>query len=157
MIAWVMKDYLGGFRWGRIKEVYKIGGWWMPIYFLIFIPMMVGMYEDRREAFSYTLVFLPIVFCILNAPLHAPTLPKLMYLCPVRVEDRRKYLVLSAVLRVGVPIFVGILAVGGLLLLGFCDWIMGLGVLMNISFLALLLGLGGNQNGYGTVSGERSH
>lgn len=152
MVAWVMKDYIGGFRWGRMKEAYKSGGWWTPIYCMTILPLVCGMYEEGTSALAYIMGCGPIFFSMFAAPLHPSVLPKMMYLCPMGRENRKKYIRASAVTRVGIPVLLGSIGVGVLLALGICDWICGVGILLNDIAFSLIMGVGINQNGFGKVS-----
>ncbi len=154
MIAWAIKDYFGGFRWGRIKEAYKGGGWWTPIFLMTVLPAATRFFETQKSTLAYVLVYGPILFCLFAAPLHSIMLPKLMYLCPMSRENRRKYIVASTVIRIGVPMLLGVLGAGILLARGICDWICEVGVLLNIISFSLMLGSGTNHNGFGKMSEE---
>lgn len=150
MMKYIIKDYFVAFRWGKIKESYKSGGWWMYFYLLTLLPAITGFYDRAKDAACYLLVGVPIVFCLFSAPLHPMRLPKIMYLCPMDEKARRSYIEKSGYFRMAFSVLLGIIGALVLIVGGMCDWICGVGLVFNMVVLALF-SCGINANGYGTT------
>ena len=99
MTQWVIKDYFNRLRWGSIKKSFQLGSGWIFFYFMIIIPLISGYYESRNVMLSYLLVMGPLQFCMFSSTLHSMALPKIMYLCPMDMESRRKYLMASYMMQ----------------------------------------------------------
>ena len=145
----IIKDYFTAFRWSRVRETFANEQWWLFFYFLFCLPIACRYFDTRESTLAYLMVNIPFVFTLFAAPLHPAALPKLLYLCPMSKEMRKEYIVKACYIRVGFPILIGIAC--GIILLwqGICDWICGVGILLNLVILAVIMGSGINKNGCG--------
>lgn len=158
MMRRVIRDYFAAFRWQKMKEENQIGSLWMIIYFTFFLPLLtLKTMRSWEGLLIFNLVTFPIMFCIFAEVLHPMVLPKMMYLCPMSREIRREYIVKAGLFRIAAPLSLGILAVVILLISGKCDWLCGIGILLNDITFCTFVGSGINTNGYRKVreNGQR--
>lgn len=109
-----IRDYFFAFRLNNIRERYggrNFANWFPLLYPLIIMPILTG---ERLSAepimyvqhYGVTLLFLYVIFA---APLHPVALPKLLYLCPMDVSERRGYIRQSYVLKIAIGMAVAVL------------------------------------------------
>lgn len=150
MMRRVIRDYFAAFRWHKIKEENKANSLWMIIYFTFFLPLLtIKTMRSWEGILIFDFVTFPIIFCMFAEVLHPMALPKIMYLCPMSREMRRDYIVKAVFFRIAFPLTMGVLAVVILLLSGKCDWLCGIGILLNDITFCVFLGSGINTNRYG--------
>ena len=154
----MIQDYFKAFRWKKIVESYKQGGWWIFIYWLFVWPAIFHLYELAEDALTFFMIGLPIVFAMFAAPLHSLTLPKLMYLCPMSRQERRSYIVRASYIRMLCPSILGLLGIVVLMLTGLCDVLCAVGILLNCVSFSVLLGTEVSKCGYGCINekGQRT-
>ena len=133
----VIRDYFFAFRICNIKERYggrNFANWFPLLYPLIVMPILAGEKLSAEpvmyiQHYGVTLIFLYSIFA---APLHPVVLPKLLYLCPMDVSERRNYIWQSYVLKIGIGMTVSIL---GTALLVICT---GLSIVYGTVFVMMV-------------------
>ncbi len=139
MLSWVLKDYFAALRWSNVKK--SFWSWWWGIQFLVMsIFLQVFDSTDETETALYLCVMIPILFCMLMETLHKTLLPKMIYLCPMSAQERKKYILISCGVRIAIPTFVGMVGALILLVCGMVDWIYSVGVIFNITALSICMG-----------------
>ena len=113
----VFRDYINSFRWGRIKEVFGNFFWWIALYGLIIYPLMIAQLQ-KDNLISYYGSVIPAYFIGFCISVTEMRLPKIMLLCPMNREERKKYLYLMSAARIFVPMAPGLILYG----IG-CYWI----------------------------------
>lgn len=152
----VLRDYLGTFRWQKIKESQKKGAWWMFIYSMSLAPLILGTYNGLTSTVLYYLIGIPFGFAMYVPTIHTMKLPKIMYLCPLNTEERREYIIKSCVVRITASLLVDVIGVLVLLVCGICDGVMAISIFLNLALLSVAIGSGINLNGYGKITEEGS-
>ena len=72
--------------------------------FLVLWPMMAKIWNEGWEAcVGYYLTAVPILLAIYVTPLHPIALPKLLYLCPMSREERKRELWKAYLFKIAVP------------------------------------------------------
>lgn len=145
-----MRNYIRAFKWQNIKESYQNGTLFTLLYLGLILPIIQCLGELDVAAI-HILTFLPIVFTMFTSVLYPMALPKLMYLCPMSKEMRKKYIVSACYIRAGVPILLTLLILTFFLFSGITDWICALGILLNNTMFSLCLGSGTNVKGFGDI------
>ncbi len=112
MFVHVFCDYLNAFRWGKIKEAFgNFTFGWLFIYVLVIYPFMIlRIWEDNW--FSYYGSVIPACFIGFSMCVTEVRLPKLMLLCPLDREERKKYLYLMFAARLFAPMTPGLVLYG---------------------------------------------
>lgn len=132
MLKKVIADYADGFRWSRVKEMYNFSTAWIYIYMLTLFPILINIDEAVEKIVWYYLGVLPVLLGLFSMTSIPLCLPKQMFLCPLTIRERKRYIAELFMVRFLVPTLTG--AVSGLVLL--C---MGFGTLRQVGFY--LLGL----------------
>lgn len=124
MMKNIIREYFAAFRWTRIKESYYGSNWWFFIYMLMIVPtIFLGgeVFETGKSALAFYSLILPVMFHLFAVPLHPFTLPKMMYLCPMTKQERRKYLEKSYVVKILFSLLIALLGETILLVMGNYD------------------------------------
>ena len=150
----VIRDYFAAFRWQKIKESQKKNEWWILIYFMALAPLILGVYDSVTGTLAYYLIIVPLLFTMFVPTIHTMKLPKIMYLCPLSMDERREYITKSCIIRIAAAVLVDIIAVMVLLVSGICDGLTAISILLNLMLLSVAIGSGINPNGYGKIKGE---
>lgn len=153
MTKQVIRDYFAAFRWGKVKEYYKTGGWSLFITMTATMPLFLRYLHTPADGLNYFFTLIPLEFVLFAAPLHPMELPKIMYLCPLSEEERREYITKSFWFKLALPLVPGIFFMSILLLLGITDFFQVGMVLLEMILIGLVFGLDGRgafmgENGY---------
>lgn len=151
MLRNIICDYLNGFRWSRIKQVYHNGGWWMYLYFFVFFPGLADFYKNAECAVIYYFIMFPVIFCMFASPLHPLGMPKVMYLCPMDRKQRRLYIKWTGYLHIAAVFLIGILGVLGLVIFIKIDWLCICGIMLNVILMSIFC-CGINPKGFGSTA-----
>lgn len=92
MIRNISREYWKAYRWENLKQKGSFSGIFFLIYFLFILPMILGHFEDYRFEIIAPLA-IPAFWIVISAALHPMRLPKLLFLCPMDQNERRKYVV----------------------------------------------------------------
>lgn len=118
MLRKVLKDYREGFRWSRFKETYHYTMLWWYMYMFCFFPIILDLNEKVEKLGGYYLVIIPLLFGMYSVAAIPIRLPKQMFLCPLTMEERKKYVSLLFWVRYIGTVLPGIIAYGIAVLLG---------------------------------------
>ena len=138
MWKWVIRDYFAAFRPEKLKKAMGNSGWWMYLYFGAVLPMMFQVLRSARGTTIYYLICLPILFGVLTSMLHPLKLPKVMFLCPMQEELRKKYIVRSVLFRGGVLLTITFICVVILLSMRACDGLTAGVLILNMTVMTLV-------------------
>lgn len=141
MMQRIIRDYFAAFHWRKLREACKDGGW-LFLYFLFLLPVIWGVFDTAESAITYFCVAVPLMFCLFAAKLHPMVLPKLMYLCPISKENRKRYIKNYCYFCMIVPIVLGALGAIGLVVSGIYDWVWAGTVILNVTLFSVFLGSG---------------
>ena len=123
MLKKVWLDYLEGFRWSKIRAYYNFSRAWIFIYMLTMLPFIVQNNHDVIILQEYYLMVIPLLLGIHTMAIVPLRLPKQMYLCPMSMGERQRYLRQMFWLRLVVPVFFGIVLSTLGVILGKFDWV----------------------------------
>lgn len=139
MTGYLIREYFGAFRRRQGKTGYAASFW--PIYYFVFMAVM----QRKGEGIVWTdlavqlALLLPMMFVYRSAMAHPPGFPKMMYLCPMDGEERRRYARASYGLRAGIHMLVCVLGLGIVVPYSFCDRYSVLLILANDFSISVLL------------------
>lgn len=160
MLTHIISDFFSVFRINNLrgsKVLYKFS--YMTILCIVIILCSNHVWRDG-SAWRYVAVqlsvFLPMIFSYFSAMLHPVQPTKIMYLCPMKPEERRRYIYGSYYFRIGVHMLA---AVAGLCIVIFYfndDIFSVIQVLLNHMMVAVLVNREAQADGRvcGMVIGE---
>lgn len=96
MLKLILDDYIRGFCTAWKKGISETA-WFMYIYLSV-LPMIKGVAVDR-----YFFGMFPMILGILLARMYPNQISKILFLCPLTEQDRKKYLQMAYWLRVSIP------------------------------------------------------
>lgn len=140
----VIRDYFVAFRWENVKKFYHDGGWFMILYVTVVLPLIMQYFHSEKDAAVYYFILLPMLVCIVGAPLHPVALPKIMYLCPMNETERREYICKSFWFKITFPLALNILSVSILVILKWIDGLLAVLIMIEAVLLGLVNGIDGN-------------
>lgn len=155
MINYIIRDYFAMFRSGNLRKnnlANKLS--FLSIYFIgmTFCGVFLSHTEiSFRDAVVQFAVLTPIVLAYFSVLAHPVRLSKMMYLCPMQPEERRKYIYGSYYFRIGVHMLPGVLGICIAAAYSYCDIFSVTEMLLNYFMVALLINR--EQNAKGEVSG----
>lgn len=144
MTGYVIRDYFGVFRPGRLGKGRGADFLIFPVYYfglMIFTQWKVPDFGWTDAAVQAAL-FLPMVFVWCSVAAHPLRLARMMYLCPMDREERRRYLRASYGFRVCFHMLVCVLGLLVVVPFSYCDLYSVLLILGN-DFSISILGSGG--------------
>lgn len=156
MINDIIWDYFAMFRIGNLKKnnlANKLS--FFPFYFISMTlcgPFLSHTKILGRIAAVQFAVFAPIVLSYFSVLAHPVHLPKMMYLCPMQPDERRKYIYGSYYFRIGVHMLPGVLGVCIAVVYSYCDIFSVIEMLLNDLTIALLISR--EQEAGGIVTGD---
>ncbi len=128
MVGLILSDYYYN-RKEMFLQVGKNGGWFFYFNSLIILP--ISMQTVGRGLIIFYVEWFFILLTLLASRMYANSLPKIMYLCPMSREERKRYLWTGFYLRNFVFIFL-------FLLLNIGMFISGYGSVTNMILLTLI-------------------
>lgn len=142
----ILGEYFSVFRWGNMKEKLKESGVWI-LYMTIISPIVFRdpLLKSVQMGMVYYLTILSCLFAMLSTRLHPMTLPKLMYLAPMSEKERRNHIRRAYCLNIMIPVLVGALCQGILILAGWVNVIMAGMAVLETFLIALLFGMTGGS------------
>lgn len=117
---------------------------WM-IYFFCIIPLIWGAFENRKAGVLYFSFAIALVLSLLLGRICPMRLPKIMYLCPMEAEERRKYLVTSYVTKVLVSVLLSCIAEAIPYALGYVTWYSALMAAFSVAMLTISTNMAGGD------------
>lgn len=156
MINDIIRDYFAMFRIGNLRKnnlANKLS--FFPFYFIgmtLCGPFLSHTKIFWRVAVVLFAVFTPIALPYFSVLAHPIRLPKMMYLCPMQPDERRKYIYGSYYFRVGMHMLPGVLGVYIAVVYSYCDIFSVIEMLLNDLTVALLISR--EQEAGGIVTGD---
>ena len=132
-----VRNYFVSFKFGNIKNKYNkswgsvVNLLWV-IYFFLAMPAFVGFFDNKDYAITYFCIVTPVFFWIFASAIHPIKLPKIMFICPMKEQERRDYIVKSWIFHVIISMVIGVIGVTILMILGLCDGICFAGLMLNV-------------------------
>lgn len=122
MIKDVIYDYIRSFRWKNIRQLDKernnFSFYWPICYFSFCFPVTTRLYQETAFTIAnYFLWMIPFFIGIFGIQLLPIRLKKIIFLCPMDKQERRKYSYSIFWVRIMVPL--GIQGVLGIILCAF--------------------------------------
>ncbi len=151
MINDIIRDYFAMFRIENLKKdnlANKLS--FFAFYFIGMMlcgPFLSHAQISRRVIAVQFAVFVPIVLSYFSVLAHPIRLPKMMYLCPMQPEERKKYIYGSYYFRIGVHMLPGVLGVCIAVVYSYCDIFSVIEMLLNYLTVALLVNREPNAKG----------
>lgn len=113
MLRRVLFDYIRSFNWKNYlhtRNTYNNGySLWMIIYLTFLLPLTNGsIRESELAVVSYYMWEIPFLIGMMGIELFPFQIPKLMFLCPLNVEERRQYMKCVYWVRILVPTIIQI-------------------------------------------------
>ena len=102
------------------------------------LHLLLGLYNSADKIGIWTAITLPMLSIFLSGTLHPIGLPKMMYLCPMSMEERREYIIKSFVFKMMLHAFFAIVSTLFLILCSESDGIAMLSILFNELVFSLL-------------------
>lgn len=152
----IIRDYFHGFRLENVKKIYANGAWWIYAYFISLWPLIMHIFDSMDAILYYYMGILPMLFCLFSATTHPMRMPKIMYLCPMDEEDRKKYVKGAYWFKLFFPLLTAIPCLIILFVTVETDWFYGATVLVGLFALGVIFGIDpgaalsntGGQQGY---------
>lgn len=123
MLGKVWLDYLECFRWSKIRVFYNFSRAWIFIYMLTMLPFIVQNNHEEIILVEYYLTVIPLLLGVHTMAIVPLRLPKQMYLCPMGMEERQRYLKQMFWVRLVMPILWGMVLSTIGVLAGRFDWL----------------------------------
>lgn len=111
MLKQAFRSYLSAIHPRNIKKLKEDGNWFWYIYFLFIYPMLMSSVNDDDFARYIWLTFiklLPILLMSWSNITSKFLMPKAMFLCPMKPEDRKKYIHCVLLIKIGIPVLLGV-------------------------------------------------
>ncbi|MFA9464492.1 MAG: hypothetical protein ACERKN_09405 [Velocimicrobium sp.] len=115
MIRMVLRDYRMNWKEG-LSNVSKNGSWFVYLYLLIVPANLFGFMDKPSHVAVYYGILFPLMLGLLLSRMYPNRLSKTMFLCPMKKEERKRYIVSAYWIRVLIPI--ALFALIGLILVG---------------------------------------
>lgn len=124
MLKMVLKDYREEFCISRMKKMGQFGYYWIFIYMLTIFPVLLNLQEKTDRMIRYYAFTIPLLFGIFSLGIIPIRLPKQMFLCPLSQKEREKYLHTLFGVRLIIPVILGALSYGMLVVIGMSNGIL---------------------------------
>lgn len=111
MIKRVVYDYIKSFRWKNIRQMNKemkdTTFWWTVQYFGVIFPVITKLYQETAFTIAnYYLWMIPFCIGILGIQLLPIRLKKIIFLCPMDMQERRRYSYSIFGVRIVIPLMI---------------------------------------------------
>ncbi len=145
----IVRDYFGAFRISRLKGT-KNNGLFLLAYFIV-MPVLIGVSGNVNFRWEYIAasagILLPMGLSCLDTLFRSPGLDKMLYLCPMSREERKKYIYNRYCFGVGVHMFISLMGVCLIIPFSHCDIFSAMQILMNDFLVAVLIASDRNREG----------
>lgn len=110
MLKRAFQSYMSSLHPRNFKKMQKNNaGFWLIYWAFIYPLIMSGSNPDFAQFMWFTLIKMLPFFLMGYSSLSSRFLmPKAMFLCPMKEEDRREYINAVLLMKIGVPVLVGI-------------------------------------------------
>lgn len=137
----IVKDYFGAYKISRLKGRRTDGAFLMS--YFIAMPVVIGVSGNVNFRWEYIAafigIFLPMGLSCLDVLLRSPGLDKMLYLCPMTRDERKKYIYGIYYLGLGVHMIVALMGVGFIIPFSNCDIFSVIQILLNDFLIAILI------------------
>ena len=125
MLKYIVSEYFRAYKWGNFKALWKKEDRayvWFTIYWMISALSGGFLREDFtvKDCLMLLAVYLPMLCIGCSGIIHPVRLSKMMYLCPVSAEERKRYIYQSYYFRIGIHMCIAM--IGTVLLTLFTYW-----------------------------------
>ncbi len=109
MLKQAFQSYLSSLHPRNVKKLKNNGGFWL-IYWAFIYPLIISGSNPNFAQFMWFTMIKILPFFIMGwSNLSSKFLmPKAMFLCPMKEEDRREYINAVLLMKIGFPILIGI-------------------------------------------------
>lgn len=112
MLKQAFRSYLSALHPRNIKKLKESQNWFSIIYFLFIYPFIISSINDSPGAAKiiwFTIIkMLPFLLMIWSNISSKFLISKAMFLCPMKQEERKEYINCVLLIKIGVPVLVGI-------------------------------------------------
>ena len=143
-----MLTQIRNYKWFKSnKDNGSITFFWV-IYFLCIMPLIWDAFENIKTAVLYFAFAIAFVFSMLLGKICPMRLPKIMYLCPMEAEERRKYLLTSYVTKVLLSILLSCILEAVPYALGYVTWYSAFMAVFSIAMLSISINMAGGDRAF---------
>lgn len=143
----IVRDYFRAIKISRLKGR-ETNGLFLLSYFIV-MPVLIGVTGNvnfRREYMTaFTGILLPMALCCLDILLRSPGLDKMMYLCPMSREERKKYIYGMYCFGVAVRMLISLMGVCIIIPFSHCDLFSAVQILLNDFLIAVMTASEGSR------------
>ena len=143
MTEHIIWDFFEDFKKNCYKEIKS------NFTFIFLYIMCLGLYKAINgirnkefgwlDALIFCAVFLPMLFSYLSIYMHPLRPTKIMYLCPMHPEERKKYIYGTYFFRIGFQMLIAILGICISVLYSYCDIFSAIQILLNHFMAAIII------------------
>lgn len=143
-----MLTQIRNYKWFKSnRDNGSITFFWV-IYFLCIMPLIWDAFENIKTAVLYFAFAIAFVFSMLLGTICPMRLPKIMYLCPMEAEERRKYLLTSYVTKVLLSILLSCIVEAVPYVLGYVTWYSAFMAVFSIAMLSISINMAGGDRAF---------
>lgn len=137
----IMRDYFGAYKISRLKGR-KTDGAFLLSYFIA-MPVVIGVSGNVNFRWEYIAafigIFLPMGLSCMDVLLRSPGLDKMLYLCPMTRDERKKHIWGIYYFGLGIHMLVALVGVGFIIPFSHCDIFSVIQILLNDFLIAVLV------------------
>lgn len=143
----IIRDYFYTYRISRLKGGERAV---LPLLaYFIAMPVFTGVSVNVNFRWEYvavsTGILLPMGLSLLDMIIRSPGLDKILYLCPMSREERKKYIYSLYGFGVGIRMLFSLTGLGVIMLFFHCDAFSAIQILLNDFLMAILISSGGSR------------
>lgn len=143
----IVRDYFRAIKISRLKGR-ETNGLFLLSYFIV-MPVLIGVSGNvnfRREyMMAFIGILLPMALCCLDTLFRSPGLDKMMYLCPMSREERKKYIYGMYCFGVAVRMLISLMGVCIIIPFSHCDLFSAVQILLNDFLIAVMTASEGSR------------
>lgn len=143
----IVRDYFRAIKISRLKGR-ETNGLFLLSYFIV-MPVLIGVSGNvnfRREyMMAFIGILLPMALCCLDTLFRSPGLDKMMYLCPMSREERKKYIYGMYCFGVAVRMLVSLMGICIIIPFSCCDLFSAVQILLNDFLIAVMTASEGSR------------
>lgn len=143
----IVRDYFRAIKISRLKGR-ETNGLFLLSYFIV-MPVLIGVSGNvnfRREyMMAFIGILLPMALCCLDTLFRSPGLDKMMYLCPMSREERKKYIYGMYCFGVAVRMLISLMGICIIIPFSHCDLFSAVQILLNDFLIAVMTASEGSR------------
>lgn len=143
----IVRDYFRAYKISRLRGR-ETNGLFLLSYFIV-MPVLIGVSGNvnfRREyMMAFIGILLPMALCCLDTLFRSPGLDKMMYLCPMSREERKKYIYGMYCFGVAVRMLISFMGVCIIIPFSHCDLFSAVQILLNDFLIAVMTASEGSR------------